>query len=192
MPEKFGTGFDVICKQPVFDSKSYIQNCTYDNFQQNYTGVISSACGNNFVFKPHEGASDDLVGSAYLYDSVCSNCDNNSYLTAIEPRVENLGWFGGCGDMVCTGLRNYLVQDFTGTFFGFKGAVVPTTDSFGANEAGCVFSTPMNSFLCTREDLAVLEYQNVHTDQKLRMMWPVTLFYDGSNYTTKTNGFRDW
>lgn len=72
MPAKFGTGFDVICKQPVFDSKSFIENVTFDSYRQSYTG--QSGCSSNFVFRPHSGA-EDMVGSANLYNSKCINCD---------------------------------------------------------------------------------------------------------------------
>jgi len=47
----------------------------------------------------------------------------------------------------------------------------------------------MNGYICTREDFATLEYQNIYTDFNTRIMWPVNLTYDSSNYTT---GFREW
>lgn len=67
LPAKFGPGFDVICKQPVYDSKSFLTNVVFDNFKQSYTGVISS-CSSNFAFKPHSGAFD-MVGSVNLFTS---------------------------------------------------------------------------------------------------------------------------
>lgn len=51
----------------------------------------------------------------------------------------------------------------------------------------------MNAHMCQgREDFAALEYQNVAADFNTRIMWPVYLRFDGSNYTTATNGWRDW
>ena len=102
MPSKFGSGFDVICKPPVFDSKSYLENNTFVSYKQSYTGTGMSECGSNFVFKPHSGA-DDQVGSASLYDTKCIDCDGDSYLKAPNPNPNHLGWFGGCGDILCTG-----------------------------------------------------------------------------------------
>ncbi len=29
-----------------------------------------------------------------------------------------LGWFGGCGRILCTGKNNYLIHDHTGNLFG--------------------------------------------------------------------------
>ena len=50
----------------------------------------------------------------------------------------------------------------------------------------------MNSHICTRTDFAVLAYQSIAPDFNTRIMWPVALKYDGGNYTTITNGWREW
>jgi hypothetical protein len=191
MPAKFGHGFDVICKQPVYDSKAFLENCTFDNFRQSYTQSALSMCSGNFAFKPHTGAFD-MVGGTNLFKSKCTNCDANSYLLARSPSPSQLGWFGGCGDILCTGFNNYLIQDHTGDFFGFEGSIVANNSDFGGNENSCTFSITMNSYLCQRSDFAALEYQNVAADFQTRIMWPVYLKYDGGSYTTATNGWREW
>ena len=89
-----------------------------------------------------------MVGSVNLYDSKCTNCDSNSYLKAPSPNVGFLGWFGGCGDIVCTGFENYLIQDFTGTFFGKTGSIIPTNDPIGNNQENCTKSSTMNAHMC--------------------------------------------
>jgi hypothetical protein len=190
LPVKFGTGFDVVCKQPVYDSKSFLENCTFDNFRQTYTGSVAG-CSSNFVFKPHTGGFD-MVGSANLFGSLCTNCDANSYLKAPQPSSAQLGWFGGCGDILCTGYNNYLIQDHTGSFFGSQATIVANNSDIGLGEAGCTFSAPMNAYMCSRSDFGVLEYQNIAADFQSRIMWPVTLTYEGSNYSTVSNGWREW
>ena len=191
MPSKFGNSFDVVCKQPVYDSKSFLENVTFDNFRQSYTGSIAS-CGNNHAMKPHHGGFD-MVGSANLFSSTCSNCDSDSYLLATPPSDSRLGWFGGCGDIHCTGFQNYLVQDHTGSFFGSKGTIIPNNSFIGNNENNCVYSSGMNAYMCTnREDFGVLEYQSRADDFNKRIMWPVYLFYEGAGYTTTTNGWSEW
>ena len=54
----------------------------------------------------------------------------------------------------------------------------------------------MNGSVCTTTpgtvDFGTLEYQNVDDDQQSRIMWPVDLKYDGSDYWSKTNGWREW
>ena len=190
-PKKFNSGFDVICKQPLYGSKSFLVNVTFDNYRQTYSGAIGSACSSNFALRPHKSGWDQS-GSAYLFTSKCTNCDTSSYLFAPSPSKSQIGWFGGCGDIECTGFQNYLVQDFDGTFLGSKATIIPNNSIIASNEANCTFVSSMNAHLCNRSDFGVLEYQNVAADFNTRIMWPVNLFYEGSNYTTATNGWREW
>ena len=74
-----------------------------------------------------------MVGSVNLFTSSCSNCQNNSYLLAQSPNPSHLGWFGGCGDILCTGFNNYLIQDHTGTFFGQKATIIANNSVIGNN-----------------------------------------------------------
>jgi len=48
------------------------------------------------VFKRHDLASDG-VGSAYLTNTRCSNCEDKSWAYFDAPNPSWLGWFGGCG-----------------------------------------------------------------------------------------------
>jgi hypothetical protein len=34
-----------------------------------------------------------------------------------DPSDGNLGWFGGCGNLHCTGAENILITDMDGSFF---------------------------------------------------------------------------
>jgi len=81
------------------------------------------------MFRPHTGASDS-VGGHSLFNCSVNNSDTLSYLLSDAPNPNFLGWFGGCGDIMCTGKQNYLIQDFTGTFLGFKGIIVPNNTDF--------------------------------------------------------------
>lgn len=154
-PKKFNSGFDVVCKQPVYDSKSFLVNVTFDNYRQTYSTPIDSVCGSNFALRPHSSAFDQ-AGSANLFTSKCTNCDTSSYLFAPAPNPAFVGWFGGCGDIMCTGFQNYLVQDFDGGFLGSKATIIPNNSIIAANEANCTFVSSMNAHLCTRSDFGVL------------------------------------
>jgi hypothetical protein len=103
-----------------------------------------------------------------------------------------LGWFGGCGDLLCTGKQNYLITDWSGTFFGAPGTIIANNSVIGENEHDCHYNSHMNGYMCNRTDFAVLEYQSIAPDFKTRIMWPVNLTAEGSNYTTVTNGWREW
>lgn len=51
----------------------------------------------------------------------------------------------------------------------------------------------MNAHMCPlKEDFVVLEYESKAADFNKRIMWPVDLTSDQSNYTTRTNAWREW
>lgn len=103
----------------------------------------------------------------------------------------DLGWFGGCGDILCTGRSNFVVTDFTGNFLGSPGTIIPNNRAIGDNEAGCVRSSIMNAHVCTnRLDFATLAFESIAADSNLRIMWPLNLTYDGSTYSNIINGWR--
>ncbi len=85
-----------------------------------------------------------------------------------------------------------MIIDWDGTFLGFKGTIIPNNTVIAENEPNCVEVPSMNSHICTRTDFAVLAYQSIAPDFNTRIMWPVALKYDGGNYTTLTNGWREW
>ena len=191
MPSKFGSGYDVICKQEVFDNKAFVTNVVFDGFKKDYSGALSSKCASNYVFRPHSGASD-VIGSHSLYDCTCQNCDSQSFVLCDEPNPKNLGWFGGCGDMNCTGKINYLVKDFNGSFLGQKGTIMPNHIAIGENEPTCSYNDNMNGYVCSGFDFGVLQYESIAPDYNTKVHFPVSLKYSGGNYTTLTNGWREW
>lgn len=51
----------------------------------------------------------------------------------------------------------------------------------------------MNAYMCPKRlDFSVLEYQNIAADFNTRIMWPVNLTANHSQYTTVTNAWREW
>lgn len=190
-PDKFSTSFDVVCNLEAFDSKAFLYNVTFDNYKQSYTGTGLSTCGNNVVFKPHPGAHD-LTGSHHLTLTYCTNCDSNSYAYFTPPNPNELGWMKGCGSILCTGMNNYIIQDHDGTFLGQPGTLVANNSWVGTGESGCTFNVAMNGYVCLRDDIAVLEYESIAPDFNTRIMWPVMLNYWGGNWTSVTNGWREW
>ena len=190
LPGKFGPGFDVICTQPLYENKVYMTNVTFYNFRQSYSNA-TAACRSNFAFRSHKDAFDSTADTN-LFNVACNNCDTNSYLLADKNDPNQIGWFGGCGDIVCTGRSNYLIIDWNGTFLGFRGTIIPNNTVIGSNEANCTHSPAMNAHICRRTDFAVLAYQSIAPDFNTRIMWPMNLTYDGAPYTTVTNAWREW
>ena len=127
-----------------------------------------------------------------LTKSKCNNCSKNAYGLFTPPDQGSLGWFGGCGSILCTGKNNYLVIDQDGQFFGQPGTLIANHSDVGDNTADCESIPEINGHHCNRTDLAVIEYESVAPDFNTRNMWPVYLSYEGSNYTTQTNAWRQW
>lgn len=72
---KKAEGFDVICTQEAFDFKSFFNNVTFENYFYNNPSL--SYCTGMSVFKRHAAASDG-VGSAYLTNCPCINCQSTA------------------------------------------------------------------------------------------------------------------
>ena len=187
----FGTGYDGLCREEVLDSKAYFYNVVFDHYRTTYTEPALSACANNVIFRANPGGMD-LVGSAYLTNTSCTNCDFSATAYFDAPNPSELGWFGGCGLILCTGRNNYIIEDQTGTLFPSSGVLLANNSWIGSNVANCTVNSVMNGYYCTRHDFAVLEYESIAPDYNKRIMWPVALSYAGGNWSTQTNGYREW
>jgi hypothetical protein len=66
------------------------------------------------------------------------------------PIAGHIGWFGGCGNILCTGRNNYIIQDQTGHLFPQAGTILANNSWLGDNIAGCTYYAAMNGHYCTR------------------------------------------
>jgi len=73
LPDKFGTGYDVICRTETFDAKAFMRNIHFVNYDQTYAETHLSQCSGNYLFRPHDIASD-MSGSHHFWSSSCTNC----------------------------------------------------------------------------------------------------------------------
>jgi hypothetical protein len=74
-----------------------------------------------------------------LFNSTCVNCQQSAYAKFDVSLASHIGWAGGCGDILCTGMNNYLIHDHTGTLFPFKGVLIANNSDIGDNTIGCTF-----------------------------------------------------
>lgn len=191
-PKSFNHGYDGLCKQETFDSKAFLTNVIFDSYKNTYSEAALSQCSNNVVFKTNPNAPD-FVGGHHLFNSTCVNCELAALAYFDSPRLSELGWFGGCGNITCTGKINVFIEDHSGTFIPNGGGVLLANNSpIGDNTPGCTYIAAMNGYQCLRHDFAALEYESIAPDYNTRIMWPVNLTFDGGNYTTITNGFKEW
>ena len=144
-PEKSGPGFDVICKAEVFDAKAFFTNVTFENFNQVYSTL--SQCSNNVLFKPHP-INQDITGVHHLSNVKCNNCSVDAFAYFTPPNPRDIGWFGGCGKILCTGNNNYMVHDWTGDLLGFQGVLIANNSEIGDNEAQCTYNAAINGHVC--------------------------------------------
>lgn len=191
LPKIFGDETQVICKAELFDSSAWIYNVTFENYKTSYPGVLAGVCGNNTLFQVHP-IDDSSVANHHFFNSTCKNCDANALGHFDPPVPAHFGWLGGCGNIPCTGRNNYLMQDHDGSLLGFPGVIIPNNSVIGDNTPGCVFNPITNGHVCNRTDFARLRYTSIAPDFQTRIMWPVNLTYDGGNWTSVTNGWREW
>lgn len=67
----------------------------------------------------------------------CPGCDIDSKFKFIDPPSRQIGWFGGCGSFVCTGLLNILMSDIDGSFLGSAGVAIPNNSWYAGNVSSC-------------------------------------------------------
>ena len=68
-------------------------------------------CGHNRAFEGYDESFDQLADT-YLYNTTCSNCEVDGLANFLDEDLSFMGWLGGCGMMVCTGHRNWMVTLF--------------------------------------------------------------------------------
>lgn len=59
-----------------------------------------------------------MTASHHLSNTTCNNCSAKAWAKFTPPNANHLGWFGGCGNLLCTGKNNYIIMDHTGHFLG--------------------------------------------------------------------------
>jgi len=93
--------------------------------------------------------------------------------------------------MVCTGKKNYLIEDKDSTFLPGGGTLLPSNPEIGDKLDTCQFYSSMNGHHCLQNNFGVLEYES-NPPMNARIMWPVTLSYDDGPWVTQTNGYKEW
>lgn len=79
-----------------------------DSYSDSDAYPYGKTCQNNSIFYTHGSAASNSAGT-YLSNVKCVDCDRSALLFLMEPRDTWRGWFGGCGNMDCTGLENMLI-----------------------------------------------------------------------------------
>lgn len=105
-----------------------MNNVTFENYLYNNPSL--PYCEKMAVFKRHNLASDG-TGSHHLTNTVCRNCENKSWAYFDKPDLGWRGWFGGCGDLDCTGPNSYVISDRDGSFTGQVSQLLANNSDIG-------------------------------------------------------------
>jgi hypothetical protein len=107
-----------------------------------------------------------------------------------DPNPAWKSWFGGCGELDCTGPKNFLIYDKDGKFFGKPSQAIPHNELVGANVPKCVFNQHWNGYECDTTDFAIVEFESTAPDFQKIVAWPV--FLNNGLYTNEINAWREW
>lgn len=103
-----------LCNPPVPFSEMFIEDSEFVNFRDNYSTdpmfskLDSTICTDNNVFKASSLASE-ATAAHFLRNTKCTNCDQDGKMYLVEPDPNERGWFGGCGNMDCSGQENIMI-----------------------------------------------------------------------------------
>jgi len=179
------------CIDAAFDSKLILTNVTFMNYKLDYSkdnnSNYASYCQNNFLFQQPD--IPDAASRIFMTGVTNVNGDPSAIIVEQEPNINFLGWRGGCGDFNCTGNKNYLVTDLDGSFFGYKGQILP--QNLGINSPACTSTqNTWDAQMCTGINFGIMEFQNDGPDQRQRLISPLNV---SSQYMYSTlNEWREW
>lgn len=124
-----------------------------------------------------------------MYKTTCDNCEEDGYFFFRPPSDSWAGWFGGCGEFLCTGPDNVLMTDHDGTFFseGTPMQAISHNSGLGHKLRKDSSSTlPSNNpgycskvdawnegYKCDGTNLITMEFESVAPDHNKRMHAPV-------------------
>ena len=159
---KYDASFSDAFKQAAIDCAAFLNNVTFKNYQHSYGESGLDNCGANFVFGLPPAASE-LIASHHLFNATYDNCSDTSMVHFDDPIKE-----AACGDMVCTGKLNCLVEDHD------TGKVWLPNSQVGEKQENCTFEGVMNGYQCEGSDFMVVETEGIGRD-KSRQTWPVNM-----------------
>lgn len=115
----------------------------------------------------HPGLSEDYISPHYLTRVTSELSAESQVFRFLDPNENRKGWFGGCGEFMCTGRKNVYVQDMDGKLLGATTSITSYNPEVGFKLPYCQHITEWNGFKCTGNKLAVLEFFNMGEDRQL-------------------------
>lgn len=127
-----------------------------------------------------------------MYNAYCIDCEIEGHFHFRNPSPGWAGWFGGCGEFLCTAPDNVMVTDHTGTYlkkstdteniprqamshnYNVAGRLKSNTIQGTNNDGYCDLIENWNdSYLCEHRRLVTLEFEAIEKSNTKRMHAPV-------------------
>ena len=170
-----------------FDDQVYIDNTIISNF---FNDPIYN-CSGMTLFKTNKYASD--YTSPYLLANVRRNNSKNIIFAAFDE--PDPLWISPkyCGSMQCTGLKNFMIRDLTGSLFTKPSVLMPVWNNSIEKIENCQFlGTNNNSgLLCDGLNFAGLIIDSLDKDKMTRSLAPVIIENKDIGFKSQINGFMD-
>lgn len=173
----------------ALDSKLILKDVQFINYKLNYISDINKnfrLCKNNLIFEQPIVA--DQSTRIYLHHTTTNNSEFSSFIKLKNPPEQYLYWRGGCGNLNCSGNKNWILTDSDGFFFTQPSQIIPLND--GIKFPSCVLVNEWNGYLCRGIHFGMLEFQNDGLDQRYRLIAPVEIVSE--NIDNILNQWREW
>jgi len=192
----FDLEYDQKMKLPLYDAKK--PECGYGHWE--YTGttfvnLVKTGCGRDYAIGGNEKVPN-LPQPNLFSKSTFINVDKGSIAYMPAPDKSLIG-VGFCGNWVCTGANNNLVQDIDGTITGgpIGGAVIPLVPGI-ANINICKPYTQGQVYICPYDTASgeIYEYviiESMDGDKWNRTFSPlnITSFDVGNGFAFKSYNY---
>ena len=183
-----------LCVEGAFDKKSYLDNVKFSNYKNSYSEKNWNQCKANYLFSTVSTATDGSA-SLFIKNSVCENCEKDTFVNWLKPKASKIGWLGGCGNMVCTGLRNILISDLDGKLFGRTQSgsqLIPKIPGVDFSKyPGCSeYNQYWNGYECLGNNFGIITFESTATDKRDRIISPVNILRN--NFNNSLNMLGEW
>ena len=145
------------------------------------------------MFLTHRSAAD-LVAGHYLKNVTSFFSDKVALVKFLLPLASEIGWFGGCGQFVCTGKSNQLIYDSDGLFTNYSGPnnLIAKNDMFAVSlGSACTSIDSWEGYECHGNIMANLVFDSTAADRQSRLYSPVYLNISGTG-TNMLNSYKEW
>jgi hypothetical protein len=156
----------------LWQGKLTVSTVKFENFNNDV-----AECQNNMIFRSNEYAADaHSIATFADITRVNIGANNVYYFSEANPEWINLV---DCGGWQCTGLKNILVKDLTGSLTGSGNPMTLIPANTGVVDATCTLYPSMNGYSCSGVSWGLLTFGNEDEDKETRIITPINVTRPG-------------